>query len=172
MRFGSSKLNILCPLCKEEYLTFIFNIHDVPYFGEVMESTLYCEKCKFRDTDVSILEEKEGRRYIIKVENEEDLFIKVAKSKEGVIKIPEIGLEVYSTIYSQGFITNIEGILERIRSALIEIKALEGINKEKLDKILEELNKMLEGKKEFTLIIEDKTGNSAIFSDKAKVEKL
>ncbi len=137
-----------------------------------MESTLLCEKCKFKDVDISLLENKEPRRYILEVKSEEDLFIKVAKSKEGIIKIPEIGIEIYSTIYSQGFITNVEGILERIQTALIDIKALEGINKEKIDEILKKIERMREGKERFTLIIEDKTGNSAIFSSKAKVEKL
>ncbi len=161
-----------CPICNESELIFMFNIHTIPYFGEVMESTIYCERCKFKDVDVSILEEREPRRYILKVESEDDLYIKVAKSKDGIIKIPEIGIEVYSTIYSQGFITNVEGILERIKNALIDIKSLEGIDKRKIDEILDKIERMRNGEEKFTLIIEDKTGNSAIFSEKARVEKI
>ncbi|HDH44965.1 MAG TPA: hypothetical protein ENG66_06220, partial [Thermococcus sp.] len=58
-----------CPICGgKNTLKAINHIHEIPYFGKVMESTIICEKCGYRNADVMILEEKEPKLYSIKVE--------------------------------------------------------------------------------------------------------
>lgn len=164
-----------CPVCNKQTLEMRFNVHKIPYFGEVMESSVYCENCKFKHSDVMILEEKEPCRYILKVESEEDLSTRVVRSSQGIIKIPEIGVEITPGAFSFGFISNVEGILLRIEEILHTLKRWENKDREKIKKIEELLNnikEMKEAKKSFTLIIEDKSGNSAIISEKVKKEKL
>ncbi len=165
----------LCPVCNRQTLEVRFNVHKIPYFGEVMESSIYCDNCKFKHADVIILEEKEPCRYILKVEEEEDLFARVIRSSQGIIKVPELGVEITPGAFSYGFITNVEGVLLRIEEVLHTLKRWEGENKEKLRKIkelLDDIEEMKKAKKSFTIIIEDKSGNSAIISEKVKKEKL
>ncbi len=164
-----------CPACSKQTLEVRFNVHKIPYFGEVMESSVYCENCKFKHADVMILEEKEPCRYILKVENEEDLSARVVRSSQGIIRVPELGVEITPGAFSYGFITNVEGVLTRIEEVLLTLKKWEKENEEKLKrikKLLKDIKDMREAKKSFTLIIEDKSGNSAIISEKVKKEKL
>lgn len=56
-----------CPICGGKgTLKAIQHIHDIPYFGKVMESTIICEKCGYRNADVMILEDRPPKLYTVK----------------------------------------------------------------------------------------------------------
>ena len=103
---------------------------------------------------------------------EKDLTVKVVKSSNATVKIPQLGLEVTPGSQSQGYIANVEGVLERIQDALLGIEQMKPEKKQKIKELLEKIAKMRNAKEMFTLIIEDPSGNSKIISDKAKKEKL
>ena len=163
-----------CPICGgKNTLKALNHIHEIPYFGKVMESTIICEKCGYRNADVMILEEKEPKLYTIKVEEEKDLFTRVVRSKSGTIELEEIGIKIEPGPASQGFVTNIEGVLERTRETLLmarNFKTQENDKEsvKKIDEILSYIEEVREGKKPLTVKIMDPFGNSALIGEKVK----
>jgi zinc finger protein len=132
---------------------------------------MICE-CGYKYSDVIVPEAKEGMRYKIKVCNF-TLSARVIKSSSATIKIPELEVEVIPGVSSQGFISNVEGVLLRIEEAAKIAKEWNKGDKEKLEKcekIIEALEEARAGKRELTLIIEDPTGNSAIIHELAEKE--
>ncbi|WP_407357352.1 ZPR1 zinc finger domain-containing protein [Methanolobus sp. WCC5] len=157
-----------CPLCHDD-LIIRWQGDEIPYFGEVMYITAAC-KCSFRFADTIILSQKEPTRYELKVEGLEDLNSRVVRSTSGTIRIPELGIDVEPGSISDSYVTNIEGVLDRIYNVVItatrwcedeEDKHARGLE---VQKALEEA---IDGKRSLTVIIEDPFGNSAIISDKA-----
>lgn len=163
-----------CPICGgKNTLKALNHIHEIPYFGKVMESTIICEKCGYRNADVMILEEKEPKLYSIKVEEEKDLFTRVVRSKSGTIELEEIGVKIEPGPASQGFVTNIEGVLERTRETLLmarNFKTQENDEEsvKKIDELLSYIEEVKEGKKPLTVKIMDPFGNSALIGEKVK----
>ncbi|WP_297515279.1 ZPR1 zinc finger domain-containing protein [Thermococcus sp.] len=163
-----------CPICGgKNTLKAIQHIHEIPYFGKVMESTIICEKCGYRNADVMILEDRPPKLYTVKVEEEKDLFTRVVRSKSGTIELEEIGVKIEPGPASEGFITNVEGVLERVRETLLmarEFRKQEGDEEavKKADEILQYIEDVKEGKKPLTVKIADPLGNSALIGEKVK----
>ncbi|MEZ5336161.1 MAG: ZPR1 zinc finger domain-containing protein [Methanolobus sp.] len=158
-----------CPLCREE-LVISWQGDEIPYFGEVMYITAAC-KCSFRFADTLILSQKEPTRYELKVENLEDLNSRVVRSTSGTIRIPELGIDVEPGSVSDSYITNIEGVLDRIYKVVVTATKWSEGDEEKHSKGLEiqkYLEEAIDGKRSLTVIVEDPFENSAIISGKAK----
>jgi len=167
--------SIDCPICSgKDSLKIIVNELDIPYIGKVLESTMICDKCKYKTNDVMPLDLKEPKRYILKINSEEDLKKRVVRSSKGYIFIPELGFEVKPGVASEGYVSNVEGVLNRLDRALNLLKdgAEKEEEKKKCNEIIEKLNKIKEGKESCTLIIEDPTGHSVIIGDGVIEEKL
>jgi zinc finger protein len=122
-----------------------------------------------------ILSSKEPVRYEISVETPEDLNARVIRSTSGTIRIPEMGIVIEPGTVSESYITNIEGVLQRVQSVLRTASRWVQEDKEKFARsqelmhMLEEVN---ESRKKITVVIEDPLGNSAIISKKAVATKL
>lgn len=163
-----------CPICGGKNTLKALNyLHEIPYFGKVMESTIICEKCGYRNADVMLLEEKEPKLYTVKVEEEKDLFTRVVRSKSGTIELEEIGIKIEPGPASQGFVTNIEGVLERARETLLMAKNFKKEENEeesikKIEEILNYIEGVKEGKNPLTVRIMDPFGNSALIGEKVK----
>ncbi|MBO8174787.1 MAG: ZPR1 zinc finger domain-containing protein [Thermococcus sp.] len=163
-----------CPICGgKNTLKVIQYIHDIPYFGKVMESTIICEKCGYRSADVMILEEKEPKLYTVKVEEEKDLFTRVVRSKSGTIELEELGIKIEPGPASQGFVSNVEGVLERVRETLLMARNFKEQENDKeavkkIDELLEYIEDVKEGRKPLTVKVLDPFGNSALIGEKVK----
>ena len=163
-----------CPICGGKgTLKVIQHVHEIPYFGKVMESTIYCEKCGYRNADVMILEDRPPKLYTVRVENEKDLFTRVVRSKSGTIELEEIGVKIEPGPAAEGFVSNVEGVLERVRETLLmakEFRRQEGDEEavKKANEILEYIEEVKEGKKPLTVKIADPLGNSALIGEKVK----
>ncbi len=163
---------INCPICGEK-LNVKTVLYDTPFFGKVLITTIVCE-CGFKHADSIVSEIKEPTRFTVKI-NRDTLYDKVIRSTSGTIKIPEIGVDVEPGPASQAFITNVEGILMRIRDIVETAKMWNSDNEEavrRCDEILKRIDDTLNGKDELTLILEDPFGNSLILSDKAFKERM
>ncbi|WP_258083105.1 ZPR1 zinc finger domain-containing protein [Thermococcus thermotolerans] len=163
-----------CPICGGKgTLKALQYVHDIPYFGKVMESTIICERCGYRNADVMILEDRPPKLYSVKIEEEKDLFTRVVRSKSGTIELEEIGVKIEPGPAAEGFVSNVEGVLERVRETLIMAKHFreqEG-DKEavrKAEEILDYIEEVKEGKKPLTVRIMDPLGNSALIGEKVK----
>ncbi len=153
----------LCPVCKVSKLNVTFNTHEIPYFGEIMESVALCSGCHYRHTDVIVLQEKPPVKYTLNVEKEEDLDVRVIRSGQCKVEIPELGVVITPGAASDGFISNVEGILNRVEDAVS--------TSPKAGPLLDMIRKIKEGKEKITLIFDDPSGNSAIISDRAIKEE-
>ncbi|MFB2623433.1 MULTISPECIES: ZPR1 zinc finger domain-containing protein [Methanothermobacter] len=167
-------MKIDCPVCSgEKCMTAISRVEKIPYFGEIMESVLICSRCGYRSTDIICLEQKEPSRYTIEV-GDKTLNARVVKSQSATIRIPELGLKVEPGPRSTGYISNIEGVVERFETAVKTAINLfeEDESKEKASEILEMLREVRGGKRNVTVIIEDPFGQSFVGHPSAVREKL
>ncbi len=163
-----------CPICGGKgTLKALQYIHEIPYFGRVMESTIICEKCGYRNADVMILEERPPKLYTVRVEDGKGLFTRVIRSKSGTIELDEIGVKIEPGPAAQGFVTNVEGILDRARETLLvarDFKREEGDGEavRKIDELISYIEDVKKGKKSITVRIMDPLGNSALIGEGVK----
>ncbi|WP_456328104.1 ZPR1 zinc finger domain-containing protein [Archaeoglobus sp.] len=163
---------IPCPACGRE-LKINTLLYDTPFFGKVLLTTITCE-CGFKHSDAIVSEIKEPTRFTVKI-NKKTLYDKVIRSTSGTIRVPEIGVEIEPGPASEAFITNLEGVLMRIRDIVEMAKRWNADDENKVarcDEILKRIDDTLEGKDELTLILEDPFGNSLILSDSAFRERM
>ena len=99
----------------------------------------------------------------------EDLNLRVIKSGTATISIPEFGATITPGQYSEGCISNVEGILGKIEDALtFMLSTTKGKRLKKGEAILKKMRAARESKPRFTLVIKDPLGNSAIVCSNSK----
>ena len=162
-----------CPFCNEKTLTLTEDEKEIPYFGNVALFSMDCSSCKYHKADVEALEQKPPAKWEIEISSEEDMHIRVVRSSQATIKIPRI-ISVTPGPASNGYITNVEGILNRFKVQIEKAKEEEEdpSAKKKTKNMLKKIQDVIWGHDNLKLIIEDPSGNSAIISDKAKKSKL
>ena len=159
-----------CPICQKKALTLTEDEQEVPYFGKIVLFSMQCDDCGFKKSDLEALEPKEPLKFTIEISSEEDLKIRVVKSSEATVKIPHI-ITIEPGPASNGYVTNIEGILNRAKDAVESMRDADedSIVQKKCKNMLKKIQRVIWGREKIKIIIEDPTGNSAIISD--KVEK-
>ncbi len=162
-----------CPVCEKGNFKLTSAEVDIPYYGQAYIITLICEVCAFRITDVVLSKVNPPTAYYAKIDSVEDLKIKVVKSSTAIIRIPEMGVKMEPGAVSQGFITNIEGILQRVEDVTVMVKGwlTDERKLEKCNQLLEKINKAVNGEFEFTFIIEDPLGNSLLVGAPGQIIK-
>lgn len=162
-----------CPICGKKELVLREDIIEIPHFGKVYVFSAQCEACGYHKSDIEPAEVREPTKYTLDIESEDDLNIRIVKSSQAELKIPHI-ITIESGPASDGYVTNVEGILQKVKDILNNQKENEDDNvlKNKLKNQIKKLSKVLVGREKLKLIIEDKSGFSAIISDKAKKSKL
>ena len=163
----------MCPMCRQKTLTLMEEETEVPYFGKVFVFSMSCSNCSFHKADVEAAERKEPCKYTFEISSEKDMKVRVVKSSEATIKIPHMAT-VTPGPASEGYVTNIEGILTRIQEQIEKLRDTEEDDalKKKAKNQLKKLTKVMWGQEKMKLIIEDPSGNSAIISEKAEKMKL
>jgi len=87
----------------------------------------------------------------------------------GVIRIPELGVQIDPGPACEGFVSNVEGVLTRIERIVDAVIAwAEPEQQDPAAVLKEKIDRIRAGEMPVTLIIEDPSGNSAIISDKAR----
>lgn len=164
----------VCPICGKKELVLCEDEMDIPYFGLCFLFSMNCSSCGFSKSDVEAEEKKDPVKITFTIEDVKDLNARVVKSSNALIKISQLKMSIEPGENSEGFISNIEGLLGKFE------KVLEGQRDSAEDKdirkkaknLLKKIWKVKCGDVPLKIIIEDKSGNSAIISEKAKVEKL
>ncbi len=146
---------------------------NIPYFGDILEVSIVC-CCGFKFVDTIILSQKEPLRYQKHICSEGDLCDRVIRSTSGTIRIPEWGVDIEPGPASEGYITNVEGIIQRLESIVGMAKRWSETDEERqrADALLDTMRVARDGSPDFTFIIEDPLGNSAIIADSVEVTKL
>ncbi len=162
-------------MCNENQLTLREEEIEIPFFGRVFVFSMECSACGYKKSDVEPAEEKEPCKYTLEVSSEEDLNIKIVKSGEATVKIPHI-ITIEPGPAANGYVTNVEGLLERVKKDIESAAEGEGDEdpeiKKKAKNLIKKLNNVLVGRETLKIIIEDPSGHSAIISDKAQKSKL
>ena len=162
-----------CPVCGKKTLTLTESETEVPYFGKIYLFSMICESCNYHKSDVEVAIQHEPAKYTFEISKPEDMKVRVIKSSEATVKIPYIG-DISPGASSEGYITNIEGILQRIKEQVEHLVESEEEDdaKKKAKNLLKKLQKIMLGWEKSKIIIEDPTGNSAIVSEKAAKSKM
>jgi zinc finger protein len=157
-----------CPVCGEKTLVLTEHDTEVPYFGRIAMFSMTCAGCKYHKADIEALDRKDPCRYEFEISGEEDMKVRVVKSAEATVKLPHI-MSITPGPAAQGFVTNIEGILNRVKHQIEAAKEMEedDSDKKKAKNLLKKILNIQWGKEKQKMIIEDPSGNSAIISDKA-----
>ncbi len=165
-----------CPMCLQKTLTLTEDEKEVPYFGKVYLFSMHCTNtaCDFKQADVEAEKPKDPCRVTFTIESVKDLQVRVVKSSTATITIPQLKMSVVPGAVADGYVSNIEGVLQRFEEVLKEQKNNdEDESAQKTAKnLLNKLWKVKLGEVPLKIIIEDPSGNSAIISEKAAVEEL
>ncbi len=160
-----------CPRCDSDFKVSD-SIYEIPLVGKILISTGRCMKCGYRYSSVRAVESHGPQKLTLRVENPKDLNIFVLRASSATIKIPELGIEITPGPAAQGYITTVEGVLDRVLEVLSILKDDPEVDKEERDKREKMIKEAKEGKRKFTFVIIDPEGVSRIISDKVEKEKL
>lgn len=176
-KFNEELMKADCPVCGGKKTVDVKNQTDnIPYFGDILETSLTCSQCGYQSSDSISLEHNDPMRFTLRI-NDTKLNTRVAKSQTATITLPELGLKVEPGPKSQGFVSNVEGIINRFEQAVVRAIQLEGDemddnSRENALNIIELLGKIKLGDFETLLILEDPFGNSVIDDEDADKELL
>jgi len=164
-------MKIDCPVCgvKNGAISKM-DTTNIPYFGEVIETSITCPHCGFKHSDVMSVEKNDPAKHTLTI-NKNNLNSRVVRSQTSTVSIPEAGIKVEPGPKSQGYVSNVEGVIERFINATHRARALYDEDEESIKNIISTKNfleSILKGENEATLIIEDPYGQSKIVDLKAK----
>ena len=160
-------LNGPCAACGEE-CEYIYQTETIPYFSDILIVSASCPACGHRYANTQMLQEGEPMRFTFRVESPDDLSVRVVRSMSGTVRIPELGVEIDPGPACEGFVTNIEGVLERVLSVIDGVLFwAEDEERVRAECLKAEIADARAGDFPITLVIEDPTGNSAIVSERA-----
>jgi zinc finger protein len=162
-----------CPVCSKETLTLTEQQIEVPYFGKLYVFSMLCSNCNYRKADVEAEEQKDPMKWTFDINSDKDMTVRIIKSSEATVKIPRI-TTIEPGPASEGYITNVEGLLERVKEQIESVRDNEEDpdDRNKARNLVKKLTRIIWGKEKCRIIIEDPSGNSAIISDKAVKSKL
>ena len=156
-----------CPYCNTE-IEYVYQTENIPYFSDILIISALCGSCGYKYVDTQLLKENEPVRFEVQVDKAEDLAIRVVRSMSASLEIPELGVRIDPGPACQGFVSNVEGVLDRIeqivKGALVWGEKEEQENARAL---LKKIDCVKDGSLVITLILEDRCGNSAIITEKA-----
>jgi len=163
---GVTEIESLCVECEEEGKTKLL-LTKIPFFKDVILSSFECEHCGNTNNDIQPTEpfQDKGIRITTIIKNQKDLNRKIVKQSSASFSIPELQFE--SEAFTQkGVMTNVEGLLQNAIDGLEQQQPLRRIMEpavaEKIDEFVGKLKTYCSGEKEFTLVIDDISGNSFV----------
>ncbi|MDO8647967.1 MAG: ZPR1 zinc finger domain-containing protein [Candidatus Diapherotrites archaeon] len=161
--------NVKCPNCNAD-IQLQQTVEEIANFGKMLFSVLHCEKCGFKLSDVMSLDFKKPVEYSAKISKPSHLSIKIIKSSTATIKIPELGVLIEPGPASDGYFSNIEGLLDRIQQVaeILVSSAKEPKEVKAADKALEKIHAARDSKFSFTVEVLDPFGNSALVGNSVK----
>lgn len=169
-----------CPGCSRPCTTNMKMVN-IPHFKEVVLMSTACEHCGYRSNEVKTGGEvpEQGRRITLQVLQKEDLARDILKSESAVLLCPELQLRVEPGTMGGRF-TTVEGILTQIRRDLRgqafglesgDSEATDGTgdsvtgdSRQAWNTFFAALSDAIEGKTEFTLVLEDPLASSYVQS--------
>ena len=166
-----TEMIIKCPACSVEgKAKSIMKELEIPHFGKVLETSIQCPECGFKHSDIIALEQNDPAKYVLEI-NKNTLTVRVVRSQSATVSIPEVGIKVEPGPKSEGYVTNVEGILNRFEDAVKKALNLfeDDESQTNAKNTLNQIQELKKGNGTATLIIQDPFGQSKIVSDSAEI---
>lgn len=161
-----TEIESMCMNCHENGTTRLL-LTRIPFFKEIIVSSFNCDNCGWSNTEIQSagrIQEK-GVCYTMKVKTKQDLNREVVKADSATTRIPELDFEI-PPFTQKGSLSTIEGLLDRAVAGLEQDqpvrRAIQPDVAEKIDEFIQKLKKLKDVEHEFTLVIEDPSGNSFV----------
>lgn len=156
-----------CPECSAPCKTNM-KCTTIPHFKEVIIMATVCDRCGHKTNEVKSgggIEEK-GVKIEVKITSRDDFSRDVLKSEMCHLAIRELDVEVGPSALGGRF-TTVEGLLTAMKDQLAENSAIfrdsaDIDSHERFDRFLEEFERVLNGNKQITIVLDDPTGNSYV----------
>ena len=91
----------------------IAHIDEIPYFGEHTQVTVMCHSCGWKQTDFIPAEGQKAGCWSLLMVDSKQLKSLVVRSSSCTIRIPELDLQVNPGSNATGYVSNVEGVLNR-----------------------------------------------------------
>lgn len=164
----------VCPTCGNKTLTLMEYEQDIPFFGHAFMFSMDCESegCGYHKADLELDNNNGPVKSSFTIESEDDLKVRVVKSGDATLKVPRI-MTIEPGPLSNGYVTNIEGILNRVKNMLERTRDASDDKDEikKCKNMIKKVQAVLWGHDSITISLDDPTGNSAIISEKTVLKK-
>ncbi|XP_029990566.1 zinc finger protein ZPR1 [Sphaeramia orbicularis] len=161
-----TEIESMCMNCHENGTTRLL-LTRIPFFKEIIVSSFNCDNCGWSNTEIQSagrIQEK-GVCYTLKLKTKQDLNREVVKADSATTRIPELDFEI-PPFTQKGSLSTIEGLLDRAVAGLEQDqpvrRAIQPDVAEKIDEFIQKLKKLKDVEHEFTLVIEDPSGNSFV----------
>ena len=174
-------VEIPCPVCKVEgEVAMMTHIDEIPYFGEHTQVTVLCNACGWRQTDFIPAEGKKPGASTLIISKPEHMRARVIRSSSCTVKLVELDLEVNPGSASTGYVSNVEGVIERFMDVIIMVTRQAYVDDSEMSDIkqLQEMHTTLLELKEnpipnaVTLELLDPNGHSQIIHEDATLREL
>ena len=114
-----SRLDHPCPQCySKENLKMLTFSSEIPYFGEHTQISIVCESCGWKHTDFIPSDGEKPGLWRLQIDDKEKMSARVIRSSSCTIRIETLELEVSPGSSSSGYVSNIEGVLNRFIDAI------------------------------------------------------
>ena len=163
-----------CPMCYTSgSVKMIVNVHEIPYFGEHTELTLSCDNCGWKRTDFLSGDDNTPSKWELAI-NCNTVTARVVRSSSCTVRVEELDLEAEPGIAADGYVSNIEGVLNRFMSTIemLQRQALEDDDEgcyAACQEYIDALRTAIGGEgSDLTLVLLDPLGNSKILHENAR----
>ena len=115
-------ISLPCPVCKEEgEVNMMTHIDEIPYFGEHTQVTIMCNACGWRQSDFIPAEGKKPGGCSLIINKPEHIRSRVVRSSSCTVRIKELDLEVKPGSSSTGYVSNVEGVIDRFMDVIVMV---------------------------------------------------
>ena len=173
-----STIDVSCVICGfDKGLSMLAHTEEIAYFGEHTQVTLSCPDCGWRQTDFIPAESRDPACLSYEISTVEDLSIRVIRGSGCTVRLVELDLEVRPGSQSMGYVSNIEGVLNRFQDVVEMVGrevALGGDNPamQEIAELMEKISQMRTGEFTATLEMLDPCGHSLILSENVQSRPL
>ncbi|XP_029948331.1 zinc finger protein ZPR1 [Salarias fasciatus] len=161
-----TEIESMCMNCYQNGTTRLL-LTRIPFFKEIIVSSFSCANCGWANTEIQSAGRIQDRGvcYTLKVQSKHDLNREVVKAECATTRIPELEFEI-PPFTQKGSLSTIEGLIDRAVAGLEQDqpvrRATDPEVASKIDEFIEKLRKLKDVEDEFTLVIEDPSGNSFV----------
>ncbi len=161
---------LCCPVCLKHTLEVLELPYYIPNFGNSLIFLLKCNSCNYKNTDVLSLENKGPFKETITINKSEDMNIRIIKGSTAKVIIPGI-IEIESSSLSEGYVSNIEGLLRRVIKAIefARDSSFKQNSKSIAERHIKKLEDVIDGRDSIKITIDDPAGNSKILGPNEKL---